>query len=454
MQKAFIFAVIGVLCLLFFPLSNLMAPITTKETVLLVESQNSYAKKSAEIFTQKCLNCHTAKTNYPVYYYLPGAYAIINDDTKNGLDEYNITPVLFQKNYVVPENYLSKLETVLSQKSMPPKRYTMMHWGAALTDDDLETLKGWIKAERRKGVKQNVALWNEPIHPLQINTSLKPEKIELGRKLFHDTRLSGDNTISCASCHGLNLGGTDRSRFSTGISGQKGGINAPTVFNASNHFIQFWDGRAADLAEQAAGPVANPIEMGGDWKEVPKKILKDPEYAATFKKLYEDGVTADNITDAIAAFEGTLITTNSRFDQYLLGNPNAITDEEKKGYSLFKSTGCVACHMGVNVGGMDFEKFGKYGDYFKDRGTPTDADKGRISVTEYEGDFHKFKVPTLRNIDKTAPYFHDGSVGDLRKAVKVMAKYQNGKELDEHEADLIVAFLKTLTGEYKGKPLD
>ena len=287
----------------------------------------------------------------------------------------------------------------------------------------------------------------EPILPLPDSVDVNMDKVLLGRSLYHDTALSGDGTVSCATCHMLDHGGAEPRKTSTGIRGQVGPINSPTVLNSSYNFVQFWDGRAEDLQEQAAGPVENPIEMGASWDSVVKRLSQDDEYAKAFSGVYEDGVTKDNVTDAIAEYEKSLITP-SRFDAYLRGDPNAITDAEKAGYATFKEVGCTACHSGILAGGAMFQKLGLLGDYFKDRGTPiTEADYGRFNVTQQPEDRHFFKVPTLRNVELTRPYLHDGSTETLEEAVSIMGKYQLGRELTDAQIESIVAFLKTLTGE-------
>ena len=286
-----------------------------------------------------------------------------------------------------------------------------------------------------------------PIQPLPNTVAVNMEKVLLGRSLYHDTILSGDGTVSCATCHMLDHGGAEPRKTSTGIGGQVGPINSPTVLNSGYNFVQFWDGRAKDLQEQAAGPVENPIEMGAKWENVVKRLKKNKEYTESFAKLYEDGVTKDNVTDAIAEYEKSLITP-SRFDKYLLGDETAITDDEKKGYATFREVGCTACHTGIIVGGTMFQKMGLVNDYFADRGTPiTDADLGRYNVTKNPADKHFFKVPTLRNVELTPPYLHDGSRETLEETVQVMGKYQLGRDLSEEQVGSIVAFLKSLTGE-------
>jgi cytochrome c peroxidase len=295
---------------------------------------------------------------------------------------------------------------------------------------------------------------DEPIKPIPIDVKLDAKKVALGELLFNDKRLSKDNTIACVNCHSLSLGGVDRQQVSTGIGGNKGRINAPTVFNSSFNFRQFWDGRANSLEEQTVGPVHDPKEMGSNWPEVVGKLSKDSTIFAHFKEIYADGVQTKNIQDAIAVFERSLTTPNSRFDKYLRGDKAALSPDELKGYQLFKSYGCVACHQGVNAGGNMFQVFGVMGDYFAKRGNVTEADYGRYNVTKNEADKHMFKVPSLRNVALTAPYFHDGSAKTLPEAVDVMFRYQLGRPAPQADKDLIVKFLGTLTGEYKGKPLD
>ncbi len=294
---------------------------------------------------------------------------------------------------------------------------------------------------------------DEPIRPIPLTVTLDPRKVALGRRLFHDPRLSGDNRIACASCHDLRTGGTDHLARSIGIGGREADVNAPTVFNSSLNFKQFWDGRADTLEAQIDGPVQNPKEMGSGWPEVLGKLRQDPSYVSAFAGLYPDGIQIHTIQDAIATFERSLLTPNAPFDRYLRGDRGAISEQARAGYLLFKKLGCVACHQGVNVGGNMFQKFGVMADYFADRGNPTPADLGRFNVTGQEQDRHTFKVPGLRNVDRTAPYFHDGSAKTLPQAVAIMGQYQLGRPLSAAEIELLVAFLKTLTGEYDGESL-
>lgn len=295
---------------------------------------------------------------------------------------------------------------------------------------------------------ENTKWADEPIMPIPSEISLDSRKVDLGERLFNEPQLSHDNTISCASCHNLNLGGTDQLTHSIGINGQTGSINAPTVFNATYNFKQFWDGRAETLEEQIDGPTHAASEMGSTWEEITEKLNNSPDYVSEFAPLYKDGINTENIKDAIATFERSLITPNSRFNQYLKGNQDILTNDEKEGYKVFKSVGCASCHQGINVGGNLFQEFGVMGDYFIDRGNIEEADFGRFNVTKKETDKYVFKVPTLRNIALTYPYFHDGSTKSLEKAVGVMSKYQLGRELSPQETNSIVKFLQSLNGDY------
>jgi cytochrome c peroxidase len=229
-------------------------------------------------------------------------------------------------------------------------------------------------------------------------------------------------------------------------------INTPTVLNASLNFRQFWDGRVETLEEQSDVVVTSPHEMGSDWDTVLKRIGEDPDYRRSFSAIYPDGLTKVNVQRALAAFERTLLTPGSRFDQYLLGDTAILSYEEKQGYQRFKEYGCIACHQGVNIGGNMFQKFGVFGDYIADRGQATKADLGRFNVTGDEADRAVFKVPSLRNVALTAPYFHDGSAATLEQAVDIMFQYQLGRMPGNEDKTLIIQFLKTLTGQWEGKP--
>lgn len=283
----------------------------------------------------------------------------------------------------------------------------------------------------------------EPIEVIKAVKITEPEKVELGKMLFFEPRLSKSGFISCNSCHNLATGGVDALPTSIGHHWQQGPINSPTVLNADFMLAQFWDGRASDLKEQAAGPIANPIEMGFTHDLATETISSIPAYRARFAQVYGDEkVTIDRLTDAIAAFEKTLVTPNSPFDQYLLGKQDAISANAKAGYQLFKDKGCVSCHNGPAVGGTMYMKMG----LIKPFHTNNPAE-GRKGVTGKEADKYVFKVPTLRNIELTYPYFHDGSVWTLEEAVNTMADIQLGQKMSDKEIKEMLAFLVSLTGD-------
>ena len=284
---------------------------------------------------------------------------------------------------------------------------------------------------------------NEPIKPIQPFIITEPAKVELGKKLFFDPRLSRSGFISCNSCHNLSMGGSDNLPTSIGHNWQQGPINSPTVLNSSMNLAQFWDGRAADLQEQAAGPIANPMEMAFSHSLAIDVLRSIPQYVAAFNKIYgSNEITLDQVTNAIAAFEETLVTPNSRFDLWLKGSDNALTDTEIAGYQKFKEIGCVACHNGAAVGGSSFQKMGIMEPYQTENPA-----EGRIAVTGKDADRFSFKVPTLRNVELTYPYFHDGAYWKLEDAVDVMARLQLGQKLEKQDIQNITAFLKPLTGD-------
>ncbi|MEO8595448.1 MAG: cytochrome c peroxidase [Candidatus Solibacter sp.] len=270
------------------------------------------------------------------------------------------------------------------------------------------------------------------------------EKVVLGRMLYYEIRLSANQKLSCNSCHDLTQYGVDNQATSVGDKGQHGDRNSPTVYNAAGHFVQFWDGRAADVEEQAKGPVLNPVEMAmTSGKQVVAVLNSMPEYVAAFQKAFpndKDPVTYDNTGKAIGAFERKLITP-ARWDKFLKGEQTALTAEEKAGFHTFVASGCQTCHAGALLGGNMYQKIGLV------KAWPDTSDTGRYNVTKSEGDKFLFKVPSLRNIDKTGPYFHDGKIPTLDGAVAKMADHQVGKTLSAAEIQSIVTWMKSLTGE-------
>lgn len=271
------------------------------------------------------------------------------------------------------------------------------------------------------------------------------EAVALGKQLYFETRLSKNQDISCNSCHGLETFGVDNKPTSPGHKGQLGARNSPTVYNAALHSAQFWDGRAKDVEAQALGPILNPVEMAMKDEAAVLAVLKSiPEYVAAFKAAFpadKDPLTYANVGKAIGAFERTLVTP-SRWDKYLAGDDSALTDKERAGLAKFLDVGCNTCHAGAAVGGRDFKKLGQV------KAWPSEVkDSGRFDVTKDPADKNVFKVPSLRNIEKTAPYFHDGSVKTLPEAVKLMATHQLGKDLSDADVESIVTFLESLTGD-------
>ena len=411
-----------------------------------------------------CAECHTADPKLPFYANWPIAKKVITEDIVEGYKAFDIQPMLdaIARGEAVNEVDLAKVEKTVLDGTMPLAKYYLIHWGSSLTKKKADILLEWIRAERAQFYPNTLAapeFANESVRPIPDAVKYDPAKAELGKLLYHDTRLSADGTVSCATCHGINTGGVDNLKYSEGINGQLGGVNAPTVFNAVFNFVQFWDGRAATLADQAAGPPLNPVEMGcSSFDEIVARLDKDKAFVKSFTAVYPEGLSQATITDAIAQYERTLITPNSPFDRYLKGDKEALTAEEIRGYELFKQNSCATCHAGVNMGGQSYELMGQRADYFKDRELQersglTDGDNGRWAQTGIERDRFRFRTPGLRNVALTYPYYHDGSVKTLEEAVRMMAKYQVGTELSDEEVATITAYLKTLTGEYEGKPL-
>ena len=425
----------------------------------LTQPQMEKFSKVSSVVLDKCMACHSRDYDLPFYAKIPGIKSIIEKDFNDGLRAMDLNQELTSaaKDKPVSESTLAKMEWVVANETMPPAKFTAVHWGSRLSNADEALILDWVKETRAAHYATGLASperANEPLQPLPGSLPVDAAKAALGEKLFSDTRLSGDNTLSCASCHAYDKAGTDNQRFAEGINGQFGDINAPTMFNAVFNVRQFWNGRAADLQEQAGGPPMNPVEMGSkDWHEIIAKLAADPEFTAAFKAVYGEGWTGDNITDAIAEYEKTLTTPNSRFDKWLKGDDAAITAAEKEGYERFKQYRCSSCHVGQSVGGQSFEYMDLKKDYFADRGEELGSDTGLYGFTGKAEDMHRFKVPNLRNVELTAPYMHDGTVNSLDEAVRIMGVYLSGLDIPKVDRDLIVGFLRTLTGEWHGKPL-
>ncbi|CAI1703357.1 cytochrome-c peroxidase [Serratia liquefaciens] len=399
-----------------------------------------------------CDYCHTPSADLPFYASFPIAKQLMEYDIRLGYQSFNLEPVRASliEDKAVSQSDLNKIEWVMQHKTMPPTRYVALHWAGQVDEQERETLLGWIAQQRARYYASNEAAAehrNEPIQPIPKALPVDAQKVALGFRLYHDPRLSGDSTLSCAHCHSLNTGGVDGRKTSIGVGGAVGPINAPTVFNSVFNSEQFWDGRAPTLQVQAGGPPLNPIEMASkSWEEIIGKLDKDPVLTRDFVAAYPQGLSGETITDAIAEFEKTLITPDSPFDNWLRGDDKAMTMQQKHGYQLFKDNKCATCHGGTILGGRSFEPLGLKRDF--NFGEITAADIGRMNVTSEARDRLRQKVPGLRNVALTGPYFHRGDVATLDEAVKLMLRYQVGTELPQQDVDDIVAFLESLTGVY------
>ena len=311
-----------------------------------------------------------------------------------------------------------------------------------------------IRAANAESVKNSVSLKalgfdrGFGLWPLPDPPKLDSRKVDLGRRLFHDPKLSGTGTISCASCHDLKSGGDDGQIKSIGVTGKPTLRNSPTVFNTALHSTWFWDGRAVSLEDQIDGPIHHPDEMGSNWPHIVKTIRSSRDYVKSFDAVYSGKIDQSTIKNAIATFEKSLVTPDSPLDRYLKGNRSAMSPRAVAGFGRFRALGCISCHQGTLLGGNLFQKIGifrKFG-LFGKRPQAQTADNGRYRVTKDEADRHLLKVPSLRNVALTAPYFHDGSAATLEAAIELMAYYQLGRTLSDEEIKDLVAFLESLTG--------
>lgn len=385
-----------------------------------------------------CFVCHSKTPEMPFYSSFPIVGKVVKDHTVHAV---RFTDLEARVCDDIDDVTLSMLDHSVSYGTMPVITYKLVHWGTGLNSREKSVIAGWIREKRGS---------SEPVSAIPV-VEYDAARAGLGEKLFNDPRISLDGMITCATCHVLESGGADHAdeRVSEGINGLVGGVNAPTVYNAVFNVRQFWNGRAADLNEQAAGPATNPVEMGDQTlDQICARLSLDKDLVNEFEKLYPgEGLTNSTLTAAIAEFEKTLTTPGGRFDRYLNGEAGAISDEERLGYEKFKEHACATCHTGVILGGRSFEYVDVFGDYFADRTEEIEYnsdDDGLKGFTGKEEDLHKFKVPGLRNVALTAPYFHDGTLQTMEEAVKAMARYELGKELSEQDVQVVVAFMKTL----------
>ena len=405
-----------------------------------------------------CYSCHSGQDGTPFYAQLPFADPILAH-VEIGTRFWDLRREDLEN---PSEVLLSKLQHSVTSGNMPLVEYKLIHWGTGFNKAEKSLLTEWILSQRQERFATGTACEAYAQHALQpIPDSLSTDirKVTLGRKMYNEARVSLDGTLSCATCHVIDQGGADSrgTRTSEGIYGQFGGINAPTVLNAAFNVEQFWNGRAHTLADQAAGPPVNPVEMGDQtWEQICERLKEDASLVAEFQSIYPEGITQATVTDAIAEYEKTLITPNDRLDQMLKGDENALTEEEKKGLAAFMDNSCAVCHVGKTLGGQSFETLGIYEDYYaaREQSNPdivyNDDDKGLAGFTGDTADLHRFKVPGLRNISKTSPYFHDGTQATIEDAVRAMFRFELGvKEAPESDVASISAFLRTLDGEIK-----
>ncbi len=336
----------------------------------------------------------------------------------------------------------------ISAYSLPVVALTLFMWGAQSQTLNIDQLT-------KPALYPSANLSLEAIQPIPQKLNLNPDIVELGEKLFNDSRMS-ERGVSCTSCHNINMAGDDGLAVSIDIRGDNDLMNTPTVFNVSLNPLLTWYGRRITLEQQLDDVLANTKHMGGNWNNILQRLAKDSFYKNRFNLLFADGLTRNNVKLAIASFERSLITPDSAFDNYLRGDNSAMSSEQKAGYVLFKQYGCVACHQGINMGGNLHAKFGIFLNPFtrqKKDSPQAQFNLGRFNLTENENDKHIFRVPSLRNVAKTAPYFHNGSINSLEEAVKFMAEHQLGREICDKDANLIAEFLRSLTGRYKGRPI-
>lgn len=417
-----------------------------------------------DILEAKCLACHDSRRGIPFYARIPGPGALIRKDMEDGVRHWNVHDVGHlgaaataeeQQAETLPLGRLIKLRATVAANTMPPLQYYAVHWGTWLTATEKEILTAWAESSwdiwlTGWGIEGGAA---HDVHPIPDEIPYHKAKAAMGERLYHDPRFSSDNTIACVSCHAFDKGGTDNLPLSIGVDGLKGGVNAPTVFNAVFNMRQFWDGRAKDLAEQAGGPPLNPVEMASkNWEEIIAKFEQDSALKESFLALYPQGFSEATLTDAIGEFEKCLITPNSPFDRFLKGDKTALSQQEQQGYAHFQKYRCADCHAGPGMGGLSFEHADLKADPFAERGRTAD-DAGLAAHSENPADTARFKVPLLRNIALTAPYLHDGSEPELAGAVNFMFTHLVGQKASANEIADLTAFLGSLTGELWGKPL-
>ncbi len=442
----------GVAILLSAALSLIFLPADGHSQLPVPANKQQADAMARAVLESKCAVCHGDKPEYNSVINLL-ALGQLKRDVDNAQRAFLMNADSLRSGHV---DYL-KMDYVLRTRKMPPTQYSMVHLGTRLTPDDVTILR------HRYSKAEAYARAFSPIAPVTVSPEER-EKVELGHRLFFDSRLSTNNKISCSTCHDLTKGGTDNLPKSEGVPGadgkpQLGGVNAPTVYNAAGNIRQFWDGRAADLKEQAGGPPLNPIEMGygkpEDWQEIAAKLAQDEELVALFARVYGDkGITGDTITDAIAAFEQTLVTPGSAFDRYLAGEETAMSKEQVEGMKAFVDYGCATCHSGPSLGGLSFEYANTHANLREHAPDYKESAHGLMDFTKKEIHRDMFRVPNLRNVALTAPYFHTGTAKTLKEAVELMFETEVGTAPSKGTVEAVARFLEAQTGCLNGKPLD
>lgn len=439
-MKIFLIASASVLlALLSLPLSNFFI---RREYV--APSSDPEFKLVSDTMVKKCADCHSPDmAPRPIYFDFPIAKPIIQADLRKAKSNFVLTRDKLSGAKKFSANELFALNQAMVKGSMPPTRYVALYWDAALSESEQRMFVNYIK--------KHSAVFD--MRSIPEENFFKPDvsRVALGEKLFADKRLSGSGTMSCVSCHKLDDGGSDHASVSLSDSHKSTMYNTPTVFNAAYNYAQNWTASAKNLKEQVQFHVEDERILNARWTTIISRLSQDSSLLSAFNKSYSDGLNASNIADAISSFEQTLLTPGSRFDRYLQGENAALTEEEKAGFEIFKSHDCASCHLGPSLGGQSLEKMGFYRDYFSGSNADKPTNWGRFNVSRNARDRYKFKVPNLRNIELSHPYLHDGSAKKLEDAVRIMSEHQIDKPLTDSEIKLLCKFLKTLTGEYKGK---
>ena len=402
-----------------------------------------------------CITCHQKNATHSLYSGIPLIGQIIKKQRQKGYRMFDMEEIRekMTNGEAINEAHLAKIEMeTMTLGTMPPAKYYLSHWGSSITSAKQNQLKKWIIYHREKFYPNEFSAEHynyEFVRPIPAHLPVNSIKAKLGEKLFYEKRLSSNNTISCASCHNLKNGGANNKQYAEGIDKRLGGLNTPTIYNACFNAIQSWDGSSTNMEKHIEKHLLSKDIMGNESiAEIIKKLKRNKSINNSFDKLYKEGITKSAISNAITEFAKTLLTPDSNFDKYIKGNESAINKTQVFGYELFKSNKCATCHTGINLGGQTRELMGRHKNYFEDRGWElTKEDMGYYNYTSDKDDRHRFKVPGLRNVKLTKPYFHDGSRQELHDAVQTMGIYQSGCKISDEDAKAIVAFLETLTGE-------